>query len=70
MDDEDRTGEEPLAALRRWQESGAAWRVVTWDPTRATVALLRCDAGEEVDRLTSTDTAWVAYLEGREGSED
>jgi hypothetical protein len=35
-----------------------------------TVALLRCDAGEEVERLTSGDPAWLAYLAGRDGTDE
>jgi hypothetical protein len=34
------------------------------------VALLRCDGGEEVERLASDDPEWMAYLDGREGSQD
>ena len=70
MPDETRTGDELIQALLRWQESGAVWRVLQRQPTRATVALLRCDAGEEVERLTSDDPVWLDYLHGRHSSDD
>jgi hypothetical protein len=35
-----------------------------------TVALLRCDGGEEVDRLGSGEPEWLEHLAGRDGSED
>lgn len=65
-----RTGDELIEELRRWQDSGAVWRVLQWQPGQATVALLRCDAGEEVGRITSDDPRWLAFLDGRETSED
>lgn len=55
--------------LIRWTEAGGTWRVVARTPTRLTVALLRCDGGEEMDRLVSTDPALLAALAGRTGSE-
>jgi hypothetical protein len=66
----DRPGDELIQALLRWQQSGAVWRVLQHQPTLATVALLRCDAGEEVERLTSDDPVWLEYLHGRDGSDD
>jgi hypothetical protein len=67
---ESRTGPELVQALVRWQEAGAVWTVLEQRPSWATVALLRCDAGEEVERLTSDDPVWLAYLEGRSRSDD
>lgn len=64
------TGTDLIQALQRWQDAGAVWRVLRRQPDRATVALLRCDGGEEVERLTSGDPAWLAYLDGRHGSDD
>ena len=63
-------GAELVAALERWQLSGGTWRVVARRSDRVTVALLRCDGGEEVDRLGSGDPEWLAHLDGRDGSED
>lgn len=70
MSSDERDGEELVEALRRWEGSGAAWRVVARGPARVTVALLRCDGGEEVDRLTSGDPSWLAHLADRDDSED
>jgi hypothetical protein len=68
--EETRSGDELIQALLRWHESGAVWRVLQQQPRLATVALLRCDAGEEVDRLTSDDPVWLEYLRGRQCSDD
>lgn len=54
-----------VAALQRWETSGAVWRVVSRTPARVTVALCRCDGGEEVERFTSADPAVLAYVDGR-----
>ena len=42
--------ESPAMVLRRLQESGAAWRVVSRTSSRVVIAFLTCDGGEEVDR--------------------
>jgi hypothetical protein len=47
----------PVARLRRWEDSGATWRVLSRTPTELMIALLTCDAGEEVDRFSSADPA-------------
>lgn len=44
-----------LERLQRWEDNGAQWEVISLRSDRATIALLRCDAGEEVDRFTTTD---------------
>ena len=44
------SGTELVETLRRWHGSGAVWRVAERRPSGVTVALLRCDAGEEVER--------------------
>jgi hypothetical protein len=59
-----------VGVLERWQAAGAVWRVVDRREDQVSVVLLRCDAGEEVDRLTSGDPDWLAFLDGRTGSED
>ena len=51
-----------LARLRRWEESGATWRVLVRTPESVEIALLTCDAGEEVDRLRSTDRAVLDHV--------
>lgn len=54
--------------LRRWEDSGAHWEVLTRTATRITIALLRCDGGEEVDRFSSADPALLAYVGERSGA--
>lgn len=53
---------ELVRTLRTWADAGAQWQVVSLTEGQVTVALLRCDGGEEVERITSTDPAAVAYL--------
>lgn len=55
--------------LRRWEDSGAVWRVLSRDARRVTVGLFSCDGGEEVHRLTSDDPALLRYVAGRDTSE-
>lgn len=59
-----------VADLERWQDSGAHWQVIARTGDTVTVALLRCDGGEEVDRFTSNDPALLAFLGDRTSSED
>jgi hypothetical protein len=54
-----------LTALLRWEESGGRWRVVARTRSEAVIALLTCDAGEEVDRLTSSAPELLAHLGDR-----
>jgi hypothetical protein len=58
-----------LAHLRRWEESGATWRVVVRTPDSVEIALLSCDAGEEVDRLRTSDPAVLDHVDARERQE-
>jgi hypothetical protein len=44
-----------VAELIRWQDAGATWQLVAQTSRGVTIALLRCDGGEEVDRFTSDD---------------
>jgi hypothetical protein len=67
---EARTGAELVSVLDRWQQSEAVWRVIGRGRSHVTVALLRCDGGEEVERLTSADPFWLAHLKRRESSDD
>lgn len=52
----------PLEQLQRWEDSGGTWEVLRHSPTGALIALMRCDAGEIVDRLESDDPALLAYI--------
>lgn len=57
--------------VRRWEDAGGVWRVLSrHSDGRTTVSLCRCDGGEEVDRLSSADSALIAYLAGRDASDD
>jgi hypothetical protein len=56
--------------LRRWEDSGATWHVLTRSERAVTVSLCRCDDGEEVERLRSDDPAAVIMLDGRTGTDD
>jgi hypothetical protein len=53
------------AELRRWQDSGAVWQVITRSEHSVTVGLMRCDGGEEVDRFTSDDPGLLAFIGDR-----
>jgi hypothetical protein len=59
-----------VAELQRWEDSGAVWSVVSRRNGRVTVALLRCDGGEEVDRFTSGDARLIDYIGERFSSTD
>jgi hypothetical protein len=59
---------EPVELLRRWEEFGAVWRVVSHGSRGVTVALCRCDGGEEVMRVTSASPQLRAWLAGRTSS--
>ena len=52
----------PVGRLRRWTAAGGAWAVVARTPGRVEVALLRCDGGEEVERLVSDDPGLLAFV--------
>lgn len=53
------------AELQRWQDSGAVWEVISRKGSGVTVALIRCDGGEEVDRFTSDDPRLLAFIGDR-----
>jgi hypothetical protein len=59
-----------VAELQRWQDSSAVWAVISRKGGRVTVALLRCDGGEEVDRFTSDDPRLVSFIGDRMTSEE
>lgn len=56
--------------LQRWEDAGAVWQVVDRRPDRVTVALCRCDGGEEVERFDSADPGLLDYIAGRDNSEE
>ncbi|MEU8229002.1 hypothetical protein AB0C12_05265 [Actinoplanes sp. NPDC048967] len=57
---------EALERLRRWEESGATWRVLVRTPESVEIALLSCDAGEEMDRMRTADPAVLDHVDARE----
>jgi hypothetical protein len=52
-----------LEKLRRWETAGGTWRWETQRGDTVTIALCRCDGGEEVDRLVSAEPALREYVE-------
>lgn len=58
-----------VAVLRRWEDSGGIWRVVSRTTAGLSVSLRTCTAGEEVDRLVSADPALLAYVGDRTASD-
>ncbi len=61
---------EVVEALRRWEDAGGLWRVLSRSGGQVVVGLYRCDGGEEVDRISSSDDTLARYLDGRIRSED
>lgn len=59
-----------VAELERWQDAGAVWQVIARKPDSVTVALLRCDGGEEMDRFSSDDPRVLAFIDDRQSSEE
>lgn len=55
--------EDRVAELRRWELLGGTWRTLCRTEAAGTVALCRCDGGEEVQRITSTDPAFLALID-------
>lgn len=56
--------------LQRWQDSGALWEVLARKSGSVTVALLRCDGGEEMERFTSDDPRLLAFIGDRRSSDE
>lgn len=59
-----------VRVLQRWEGSGGVWRVVSRSAGRIEISLLTCDAGEEIDRLTSSDPELRNFVGAREGSDE
>lgn len=51
-----------LVRLLRWEDAGGTWQVAASPADTVTLSLQRCDAGEEVDRLTSAAADVVAHV--------
>ena len=59
-----------VAELKRWQDSGAVWEVISRRGDTLTVALMRCDGGEEMDRFASDDVRLREFIGDRRSSEE
>ena len=46
-------GDEAAKWQLRWEDDGGTWRILASRGESVTVALLRCDGGEEADQFTS-----------------
>lgn len=57
--------DDPVAVLRRWEDAGGMWRVLTSRAGEITVGLFRCDGGEQVDEVRSATPGFAVYLAGR-----
>lgn len=62
--------EDPLAGLRRWEDSGGTWVVLARTADGVELALLTCDGGEQMSWLVSGDPALLTHLGARTRSED
>jgi hypothetical protein len=61
--------DDPVEQLRRWEDSGAVWRVIVRTESDVVIALLTCTAGEEVGRLRSSDPDLMRFVGTRISSE-
>ena len=58
---------EELDRLRRWEDSGATWRIIVDSGDAIEIALLTCDAGEEMGRIRSTERDLRDHVHTRTG---
>lgn len=58
--------EDPVALLKRWEQFGATWQILSRSGQKVTISMCRCDGGEEVQRLVSDDPGLLSFLDGRE----
>lgn len=58
----ERKSPDALAALLRWEASGAGWVLRSLDAGGAVVDLLTCDGGQVVGRLLSSEPGFVAHV--------
>jgi hypothetical protein len=56
--------EPPIETLRRWEDSGATWKLYELTEEHAVVDLCTC-TGEPVERLESDDDELLRYLRER-----
>jgi hypothetical protein len=60
---------DPLGELLRWETAGGAWRTLGSRDGEVTIALLRCDGGEQVGRIVSADPELAVYVGCRPSSD-
>lgn len=53
-----------LERILRWEGQGGEWQVLATAGDAVTVSLMRCDAGEEVDRVVTTEEDVRRYVAG------
>jgi hypothetical protein len=53
--------DDPVDVLKRWEDHGAVWRIVSLTRDRAVIDLCTC-YGEPVDRLESTDPELLRFV--------
>jgi hypothetical protein len=56
---------DPVDVLKRWEDFGGTWQVISHTGPSVVVSMCRCDGGEEVQRLSSADPALLTWLDGR-----
>ena len=54
-----------LETLQRWEDFDATWEVLHRTSDHVTLSLRRCDGGEEVSRLVTSDPAVLAHVDRR-----
>jgi len=56
----------PLQELERWESFGGTWALRELTDDGAIVSLCRCDGGEEVSRIVSSDPAFISWASEQE----
>jgi hypothetical protein len=57
-----------IEVLQRWEDFGGFWQVISHASSSVVVSLCRCDGGEEVQPLSSSDPGLLIWLDGRTSS--
>lgn len=60
------TARSPLDELARWEGFGGTWALRERTPDGAIVSLCRCDGGEEVSRIVSSDPDFLRWADEQE----
>lgn len=59
-----------LDTLRRWEDAGGTWQFEYRHGDTVGISLRRCDGGEEVERLESSEIDLVRYVESNGDGSD